>query len=937
MIAFTFSVGLFYFLFLVGRATLLISKSNLDLKVQQFLSPAIGLAVTILLIFTVSRAGISMRDGSIPIILAEIFLTLFILFKIRGLSRFQTKDALFGIIPFGVLTTAWPILKYGFNWVSYVNDDMNNYVLAARRFYNYGFFTKPNMEALNSGSDYSLVYYFFHVTQGVRPGSELFLAFTSRILNGDTLAIFMPTVVTLQIILISTTIGLAAASSYANNIRLLITGLFSLILPLFSLGYLYQLIGQIGGLVIGVAILAIWKTELENQVFRIRQLLLFALLLSSQFIWYPEYLPFVGISIFVSSLLNYKKNSQLEQKILIVGLLLVLTLQAYLLKSIFFMINQLRNANQQSGVEEVISNLFPFFLKPHGMPALFGLAPLNVWGSKVQEQLTILFSFLLIILIMVFAFQQKIRQEIYLISLLIQSLVLFYFILSKNGFAAFKLSMYIQPLLAITFANLTIFIISKFRNRTNRIFRVEKVFVGATFFGMLTMMTITSNYYSQASTGNKFGGFAEIPFISQAKLYKQIANLGTENEIRNTVLISNAVNLSQAKMEAYSIQNRPIIFPAFQYFANFYTPVSNSDSNLATNSIKLGKRFSNNSFEKINYVIRGSNQNFLLSSSPLEIVNFSNLKTKVKPWNYSIDSNIENLLIFIYSKKGPAYYTLDRDNVAIYQSEQDPMRPGSYMQSLGEHLLFQVVNPQADSRFVIRISSTLLPQQDRKLPPINLVGIDENKFPIVGRGSARVYLETPKPLKIGQEYYFQTDFKSKPRTFPVVQDLLSDLYNSKIRRDGRGITTFGQDISFVENVRYSNHLTKEIKLFPSDLENNELFYSGIYEDGWFSENSYAILNASSRDDLVVKGTVPLIGTDLSFITSGQLLIDGKVITTQELGVGDFDFTIRNKDLPKELSGNHRVEVKFSKLQRLPGADGRPVSAKIIFMGFTSSE
>jgi len=81
----------------------------------------------------------------------------------------------------------------------------------------------------------------------------------------------------------------------------------------------------------------------------------------------------------------------------------------------------------------------------------------------------------------------------------------------------------------------------------------------------------------------------------------------------------------------------------------------------------------------------------------------------------------------------------------------------------------------------------------------------------------------------------------------------------------------------------------------------------------------------------------LIGTDTNFETSGQLLIDGKVMATKELGVGDFDFTILNKDFLKELSGNHRVEVKFSKLQRLPGADGRPVSAKIIFMGFTSAK
>ena len=938
MLAFAFSLILFYFLFLVGRAGLLVSRNNLELKVQRFISPAVGLALTIITIFTINRIGISVKNAAIPIFLLESVFTLFFLTKVKNANRIQKWDLLFGIIPIGVLISAWPILRYGFNWVSYVNDDMNNYVLAARRFYNNGFFAEPNMSALNSGSDYSNIYYFFHVTQHVRPGSDLFLAFTSRITDGNTLAVFMPTIVVLQMILISSTLALCAISTNVTRKKLVLTGIFSLVLPLSSLGFLYQLIGQVGGIAIGLAVLVFWKEVIAKNKTGIGHLFLFAALLGAQLIWYPEYIPFIGIVMIISQIIEWRSIGKISiLRYFVLFMLLAAILQKYLIQSILFLRNQLNSANQGS-IADASAQVFPYFLKPHGLSSFLGLEPLNIWGSHIQEGFLIAFSILFLLNVLIYLIRTDARKSLYGIAFLTQFIILIYFISSKTGFAAFKLSMYMQPILAIVLAQ---FFGNEGTNNKgsskihNRVAILKNVF----FFVMTGMMLSTTYYYANASTGNKFGGFAEMPFASQSNVYNKIQLAKNSQGTINSPVISNAFNLSQAKIEAYSMVGTPIVFPAFKFFGNFYSKDYSPNSNLSTSTIKLGRSFDYNSFEQFGYSIPEDivHQRFLVTNDSFNIINNSLYVPEKGYWNYAILSDVKNYISFVYSKKGPAYYTFDREHVAIFQGEQDPMAPGHYMQALGNHLLFQIFNPQKNGKFIVALSSTLLPQQDRRLPQLSVIGSTTKDFLVVGRGSARVYIDDVLPFRVKNGEYFQLNLKNTSKRFPITKNVFSDLYNSDIAKDFRKISTFGKDISFISDPKIIDSSNASISIFPKDLQNKGLFYSGIYEDGWFSENSYAILNASSRDDLVVKGTVPLIGTDSSFITSGQLLIDGKVITTKKLGVGDFDFTVLNKDFPAEFSGNHRVEVKFSKLQRLPGADGRPVSAKIIFMGFTSTK
>ena len=71
---------------------------------------------------------------------------------------------------------AWPMFRFGFDWLSFCNDDMANYCLAADRPLNHGFFDGPNMEDFLQGRDYTQAYWFMHVPGNIRSGSDLILA-----------------------------------------------------------------------------------------------------------------------------------------------------------------------------------------------------------------------------------------------------------------------------------------------------------------------------------------------------------------------------------------------------------------------------------------------------------------------------------------------------------------------------------------------------------------------------------------------------------------------------------------------------------------------------------------------------------------------------------------------------------------------------------------
>ena len=164
------------------------------------------------------------------------------------------------------------------------------------------------------------------------------------------------------------------------------------------------------------------------------------------------------------------------------------------------------------------------------------------------------------------------------------------------------------------------------------------------------------------------------------------------------------------------------------------------------------------------------------------------------------------------------------------------------------------------------------------------------------------------------------------------------LYGAKIKLDPRSIVSFARDISLLSEDEYQLlNPPSTVEHFPSDLSNPNLEYSGIYEDGWVSEDAFFVLKQSTLNSyLNVKGMLPKI--DKAFTNSTiTLILDGQQILKQKLEPGEFNLKIplHNKMLTRNApqSIRKKVEFHFTHLQKLPHGDNRPVAARINFIGF----
>jgi hypothetical protein len=934
MLAFGISFLLFFIFALMGYSLAPKKIFEFDKSFGIFISPVIGLAFFIIFVFTFSRLGFPLKNIKLP------FLIYFVAIVGIGIYRNYSLQLSVGtflklfLAPIGILFSAWPILKYSFSWISYVNDDMNNYVLGAIRFYNQGFFSKPTL-GFNAGSDYSQEYYYFHVLQGVRPGSEIYLSALSNLHNGNVLAIFMPAILTLQMILIFGTLALSRTLTNPSKRKTRFVYLFSIMLPLLSLGFLYQLIGQVGGLALGVAILALSVNILREQNYTENKSVFFLLgiFMTAELIWYPELLPFIIFPLLIKTFFVKKK----QRKAIWTGAGLILIFMIVLLNKYFFQalrfgLSQIIGAQKSTTGVNANSQLFPFFLKPHGLPTLLGISPLNRPSRDPWESLTIVASVAILGLAICLILKHRYYLELPVAVFLFIIMVFVFLIFSGNGFGAFKIAMYAQPFLIIT---ASIFI----DYLPSRIFSIQpRNILPLTLLLFFAFFSIKSTqFYVHASTGNANNGFDEIQGGSEVGIEKQISNAFKDYKVSDGVITSTALNLSQIKLEAIAAKGIPLIFPTTDVFGNFYDSTKVIDANITRKYVAFKSKNIANIFQQPLQLTKdvGKSRWFLVSNNKYEAINHSKLDAQSPNWNYRLVKNPSNTLIMIDSSMGHTYYALkgQRKSEVIFQPEIDPLDPKKYMQGFGDNLLFEIINPSSHPYLVLDSSTSVIPQYHRVIPKISIWGINQVKLPLVGRGASRVLVPLPNPVIINGHSYFQLHIDQRLLPFPSRLSSISKLYGAGVELDARRVALFVSNISVVDGTELKM-LNKPslLKNFPGSLEDPNLNFSGIYEDGWISADSYFDLDSLGKTTFSISGVVPAIIGEKSFHTNLRISLDGSTLCAFDLATGLFRKTC-SLDNFVSISHTHRLEIHFSQEQTLPMPDGREVAAQISTLGF----
>lgn len=942
-------IALFLFFTVVGHGVISLLRPRLGILWGWFLSPTVGMALTLVIMTRLNIWGIPVKTFGPWLAVGLLVFSAAVMwwrrpvFPWRQLRPFALLTLLF------VVYAGWPMFRFGFNWISYANDDMANYCLAADRFLDHGYYHLPEQTELR-GRDYTEHYWFMHGLQQIRPGSEEILAFAASVTGLDTREVFMPVIFTFSLLQICAMGAVAMFRGRYRKIALLAFFLFATS-PLFGLGTLYQLIAQVGGIAILLAACSVLLTTRENTW---RRVLLGAVLTAGLGIFYPEVSPFVAISIILYGLrLRYTNPEGFKPFAIVVVCTAVLTF-IFLGTSIYQFINTLvmqsvgsaglgsmAEINDQSG--GLI--LFPWTLVPSFIPMLFGLHPFGVVGVDPLISIQIAVGLLFFGFFVWMAFSQFKRHEPagYIAMIM---LALGAFLFSKGqDFGLFKLAMFAQPVITLLLAH-EFYRLLAARRRLGR-------WVVAIFF---ICTAPSSGYYSYASMGTYGGGLSEIVGGSQYGVKftppKDVKYDAIESDISNVVsakllslytkgidtrflsrsYMDNIANIAvlnflrtpdpnlgpQARLIEKLALLRPLLPPEIMKgdVADYKVVTIN----------KLDNNWTETGLRHLDYkaplfvAIRRQFDHFN-KANPGTGWHYQNI------YQYKPEKDLKNRLVFIHSELGPHYYSSARFKAAFFQREPEPVTKGKvYFHGTGRYTMFEVINPSPKIRMVVDFTRTPL-GGDRYQLPKGAIVIGENDYSLgfVGSGSARVITPLIKPERFEQLSYLTVDFGDKASPIMKRKTGLMRLWGARYNLDDRRLVGFTRDISLITEEEYENlKRPSKISQFPQDLSRYPgLEYSGMFEDGWLGPDSFFKLAGSHPGQVFYfKGYVP--DTPLYRTKGLDLTISINDRPTEVVNLRSGEFTLTR--LIQEPSAITTVRLHFSGSMPYGKNDTRHLSA-----------
>ena len=441
MAAFSLSLAVFGFWWFLGWAMLAALDSRRAPLHNLLLAPAVGAACTVLPVFWVNRLGAPVRWAG-PLVSAGLLVVALVLLRRRPEPLPVRRALPFAAVLVGALLLAGhPLLRFGFDWLSYGNDDMANYVLAAHRFFDHGFFAVPDTDALLRNRDTSLHYWFMHAVIGDRPGSELLLAWLMSLARRNGLELFMPLILSLHLTGISAAGALVCRSSRTDAAPLL-TCLLVALSSLATLGVVYQLLAQTFGLALLAAAAALvlpprppgWRQALPGGV-----------VVAAMLVVYPEVFPFLALAFGLSTAVGVLRRRLLPGPVLAAAGAVALTCVVLLNRHLATVLVFLWRSARKMEPADLQHSLFPFFLIPSGLANFWGLVPLNRPAAEPLLSIAIAGGLLLLLLAGAAAMWQAwLGQPAGALATVMLATALYLF-LNNTDFGLFKMAMYLQP------------------------------------------------------------------------------------------------------------------------------------------------------------------------------------------------------------------------------------------------------------------------------------------------------------------------------------------------------------------------------------------------------------------------------------------------------------------------------------------------------------
>ena len=953
MIALLLVLGTFLYLTFLGQAVVSALRPRLGVLWSWFIAPTVGLAALIVLLTRLNVWGIPVRVAGPWLTLGLFVAAVGVFIWRRPKLPWRQLAPFFGIVCLYLLYVGWPAVRFGFNWISYGNDDMANYCLAAERFLNHGYYDLPLQTDLE-GRDYTQHYWFMHGLQQIRPGSELAVAWVSSLTGLKAHQTFMPTILMLSMLQI---FALGAVSIFKGRYRKITLVAFFLFAtsPLFGLGTLYQLIAQVGGIAI---LLAAASVLFATRYLTWRKLTLGGLITGCLAIYYPEVAPFVALGISLCALrLRYTDRPKFNGYALYIGGVAVLTFLLIATNTYQFIntlvmqsvgsagLGAMAEINDQSGGLV----LFPWTLVPSFVPMLFGLHAFGVVGVDPSISLLIAIAFGLLVFMVIRAWK-NFREGAPAGYLGVLMLGLGFYLFNKGqDFGLFKLAMFAQPVITLFLAQGFAYFLFGASAKHRRWAAIALVvFFARTVFPHF--------YYTYASLGTYGGGLTEVVGASRLGV-----SFTPPKDLKFDAIESDINNVVTAKMLAQYTQGIDTRFLSRSYMDNianiavlkflrtpdpdlgpqariieklsllrFLLPQEIMTGDVPDYKVMSIQKLDNNWTETSSRNL--SYQDRLLVSVRRDLDHFN----KANPgtgwvtqnmFQYKLESQVKDHLVFIHSELSPHYYSSARFKAAFFQREPEPITHGDvYFHGSGRYNLFNIIHPSPNLRLIVDFSRTSLGKGRSKLPSKAIVvGEKDYPLPFVGHGSARVVSPPIKPEYFEQNAYITLDFGEIPRPIDKDKTGLMRLWGVKFNLDDRRLVGFMRDASVITEEQYLA-LPRPSKIgdFPNDLSRYPgLEYSGLFEDGWVAEDAFFKLGPSHAGQILTfKGFIPDTPKFRQQGVDVTVSINEKPTEIVNLKSGEFTLT----RLIKEATQITSIALHFSDAQVYGSEDPRPVSA-----------
>lgn len=939
MAAFLLTIVIFAFWSISGYALIWGLYTRRNLMQSALLAPAVGAATTALTVTTLNSAGAPVRYGGPAATVLLVCLCGFMLWRYRPIVPMRRLLPFAVVLVTAAVVTGYPMFRYGFNWVSYGNDDMANYSLGAKLFLDHGAFAIPAAGDIINDRDASLFYWVFLIVGAMRHGAEETLAWALSMTGLSSHQAFMPVILAFHLVLIAAAGALVLQSRRFRSAALLVC-LAMAFSALTTLGALYQLYGQVTGLGAFTATCAVLLRPLGS---RKSTAALAGILTAGTALFYPEVVPFLALSFVAYHGLAIARGQttlrDIGQCLWPTIIFSIIFLNVSVFAAGVTLIGQSRAIAPRPGSVDV---LFPYYLMPSGLAYIWGFHAIGQAAVGRLLDVGIISGGILLIVVFIASLSQAWRAYPAAIVYLVMSVVGIQLFRVQNDFGTYKIAMYIQPFLlsvsAVAWLNLYQ--------------RLRRSVIGRSFSICLLMTVVgwgagAQWFYSQRGMGEGGEGLVELPYASRDGLVGQLVALPEQTQ----AFLSDAGNVVLAKFEAFY---RPAYFVTEDFFLAFlatpeasYNPFSRIyHDEVRTLVEQRAAHFENALFDMHGALLSSNRFQFRRESLDAELplietgsrATVLNRRVSAETIRLACQCETTNYLLFVASQFGNSYYLLGEERadrpagrVSMYQIEPDYFFHDRSMVSLGRDSLFRVLNSTRPFRMAVEYTASLNGDHDNRIPAASTIGDQRHMFSVEGRGSARLFSPPMEPQKIEGGDYVALDMGSWGWNFPEHRSKIMSLYGNQILGDQRKIVGFARDISLVSAAEYASlNAPASLQSFPDDLGNKNLEYCGIYEDGWIAESSYAVLSRpEGTPSLVVSLRIPILKGRLAS-NWAALLLDGSEVGRQSTSSGSVTFRI-----PVEPPGRHRIELRFDRAESLPAPDNRPVSAQVRYMGFQS--